>query len=135
MIAAIPLMLIPFILYNMAMLGLMGSGGIDALNNQIISLDMMSGKTWTMSLGDLLIVASLIALFFEILKSTRRSSFAVLDHLFSMLLFIGFLVEFLLVGDAATQIFFIIMMIAFIDVIAGFTISIKSASRDVSIGL
>lgn len=134
MIAAIPLMLIPFILYNLVMVGLMGSGGIDALNNQILSLDMMSGKTWTMSLGDLLIVVSLIALFFEILKSTR-SSLALINHMFSMGLFIGFLVEFLLVGDAATQIFFIMMMIAFIDVIAGFTISIKTASRDVSIGL
>ena len=52
-----------------------------------------------------------------------------------MVLFVVFLVEFLLVKDAATQIFFILMMITFIDVIAGFTVSIKSAGRDVSIGL
>ena len=44
-------------------------------------------------------------------------------------------IEFLLVANAATDIFFILMAIAFIDVIAGFSVSIRSAGRDVSIGL
>ncbi len=52
-----------------------------------------------------------------------------------MLVFIAYLVEFLLVRDAATQTFFILMTIAFLDVIGGFTISIRTAGRDVSIGL
>jgi len=39
------------------------------------------------------------------------------------------------VQGAATQIFFILMLISLVDVIAGFTVSIKSASRDVAIGL
>jgi hypothetical protein len=95
----------------------------------------MSGATWTMSLGDLFIVISLVILFLEIFKATRRSSVALLDHLFSMALFVVFLVEFLLVQGAATQIFFILMLITLVDVIAGFTVSIKSASRDVAIGL
>jgi hypothetical protein len=133
--AAIPLLLIPFILYNLDMFGLFGSGGTDSLHKEVFSLHMMSGATWTMSLGDLFIVISLIILFLEIFKATRRSSVALLDHLFSMALFVIFLVEFLLVAGAATQIFFILMAISFIDVIAGFTVSIKSAGRDVSIGL
>ena len=133
--AAIPLMLIPFILYNLAMFGAMGSGGIEALKTVVTSVNMMSGSTWTMSLGDLFIVISLVILFFEIFKATRRSSVALLDHLFSMALFVVFLVEFLLVQGAATQIFFILMLVSLVDVIAGFTVSIKSASRDVAIGL
>ena len=134
--AAVPLMLIPFILYNMAMIGIFGSGGIQAvLDTEIMSVNMMSGATWTMSLGDLFIVFSLVILFLEIFKATRRSSAALMDHLFSMALFIVFLVEFLLVQGAATQIFFILMLIALVDVIAGFTVTVKSASRDVAIGL
>ena len=133
--AAVPLMLIPFILYNLDMFGLLGGGGIASLQQEVFSLRMMSGATWTMSLGDLFIVISLVILFLEIFKATRRSSVALLDHLFSMGLFVIFLVEFLLVAGAATQIFFILMAISFIDVIAGFTVSIKSAGRDVSIGL
>lgn len=135
MVAAIPLMLIPFILYNLTMFGLMGDGGTAALSQQIFSLNMMSGATWTMSLGDLFILIGLVILFLEIFKATRRSSASIMDHLFSMILFIVFLVEFLLVGSAATQVFFVLMVITFIDVVAGFIISIRSAGRDVSIGL
>ena len=133
--AAIPLMLIPFILYNLAMIGAFGGGGTASLDTIFTSVNMMSGATWTMSLGVLFIVIALVILFFEIFKATRRSSVALLDHLFSMALFVVFLVEFLLVQGAATQIFFILMLISLVDVIAGFTVSIKSAGRDVSIGL
>jgi uncharacterized membrane protein len=133
--AVIPLLIIPFILYNIAMAGLFGDGGVAVLGTEILHLSMMSGATWTMNLGDLFIVFALVLLFFEIFKATRRSSVSIIDHLLSMVLFIVFLVEFLLVKSAATQIFFILMSISFIDVISGFTISVKSASRDVSIGL
>jgi hypothetical protein len=135
MIALVPLMVIPFILYNLAMIGLLGSGGIASLQNIIMSLNMMSGAVWTLSLGDLLILIGLAMLFVEILKATRSSRASVMDHMMSMILFVVYLVEFLLVKNAATQIFFILMVTTFIDVIAGFTISIRSAGRDVSIGL
>lgn len=134
MLAAIPLMIVPLIAYNLVLIGLLG-GGVSALGSTITSLSMMSGATWTMSLGDLLIVVSLVLLFIEVLKATRTGSWSVIDHMLSMFVFVAFLVEFLLVRDAATQVFFILMVIAFIDVIAGFSVSIRSAGRDVSIGL
>ncbi|KJS09308.1 MAG: membrane protein [Hoeflea sp. BRH_c9] len=134
MLAAIPLMIVPFIAYNLVMIGLIG-GGVAGLGSTITSLSMMSGATWTMSLGDLLIVVSLVLLFIEVLKATRTGSWSVIDHMLSMLVFVAFLVEFLLVRNAATHVFFILMVIAFIDVIAGFSVSIRSAGRDVSIGL
>lgn len=134
MIAAIPLMIVPFVLYNLIMLGFAGNGVSD-LAEIVISLQMMSGAAWTMSWGDVLIVIALVLLFIEVLKATRTGSWSVVDHMFSMLVFIAFLVEFLLVREAATQVFFILMVIAFVDVIAGFSVSIRSAGRDVSIGL
>jgi hypothetical protein len=134
MIAAFPLMIIPLVLYNLAMLGLMGSGGILALHNDVIVLSMISGAMWSMALGDLFIVVALGLLFFEILKATRNVG-KLGNHMLSMLVFIAYLVEFLLVRDAATQVFFILMTTAFIDVIGGFAISIRTAGRDVSIGL
>ena len=135
MIAAMPLMIIPFILYNLAMLGLMGDGGIPALQHDVIVLSMISGAIWSMALGDLFIVIALVVLFFEILRATRTGPGNLANHMLSMLVFIAFLVEFLLVRDAATQVFFILMTIALIDVIGGFAVSIRSAGRDVSIGL
>ena len=135
MLAVVPLMIIPFIVYNMALGGLFGSQGAGVFQDGILTLSMMSGAIWRMSLGDLMIIAALILLFIEILKATKRSSLSVVDHILSMLLFIAYLIEFLLVRDAANQVFFIMMAITFIDVVAGFSISIRSATRDVSIGL
>ncbi|MGN6551086.1 MAG: hypothetical protein ACTHJ3_14490 [Pararhizobium sp.] len=134
-VLTIPLMIIPFVLYNLASFGLIGEGrGLQALDTPILRLPMLSGSVWTMSFGDLLIVVALFVLFIEILKATRMRS-AVLDHIFSTILFIAFLVEFLLMPGAASHVFFILMAIAFVDVIAGFSVSIRSAGRDVSIGL
>jgi hypothetical protein len=135
MLLAIPLLIIPFALYNLAMAGILGGGGIGVLDSEVLAMSMLSGSTWTMSFGDLLIVIALVLLFAEILKATRPGSRALLDHMLSLVLFVVFLVEFLLVQGAATQIFFILMTICFIDVIAGFSVSIRTASRDLSIGL
>lgn len=135
MIAAFPLMLVPFVLYNLAMMGLFGQGGIAALDGEILSLSMLSGAVWTLSMGDLFILVALAVLFVEILKATRHGSGSLINHMLSMLVFVAFLIEFLLLQGAATQIFFILMIITFIDVVGGFAVSIRTAGRDVSIGL
>lgn len=135
MLAALPLMIIPFILYNLAMLGILGGGGVASLGTVISSLQMVSGAVWTMTLGDVIIVVSLVFLFVEILKASRNGRGSLINHMLSMLVFIAYLVEFLLVRDAATQIFFILMTITFVDVIGGFAVAIRAAGRDVSIGL
>ncbi|MBO6919537.1 MAG: hypothetical protein JJ858_13990 [Rhizobiaceae bacterium] len=133
MLVTIPLMIIPLILYNVVMLG--PGSGIGGLENHILEISMLSGATWILNVGDLFILIALVLLFIEILKATRTGAFSVVDHLLSTFVFIAFLLEFLLVQGAATQVFFILMAIAFIDVIAGFSVSIRSAGRDVSIGL
>jgi hypothetical protein len=135
MIAAIPLLIVPFILYNLGMMGILGNSGVAVFEDAVMSMTMLSGAVWTMNVGDLLIVIALALLFVEILKATRISSKALMDHLLSMVLFIVFLVEFLLVANAANHVFFILMTISFIDVIAGFSVSMRTAGRDVSIGL
>lgn len=135
MIAALPLMLLPLALYNLAMLGLFGGGGVLVLQSTVFSMGMLSGAVWVLSAGDVLILCGLVVLFLEMLKATRNSSGSLLNHMLSLVVFVLFLVEFLIVRDAATQVFFILMVIAFIDVIGGFAVSIRSASRDVSIGL
>ena len=44
-----------------------------------------------------------------------------------------FLVEFLLVQGAATSVFFLLMLMTLVDVMAGFSVSIRSATRDVDL--
>lgn len=130
MIASIPLLIIPFILFNMGLLGLFGSG--DVYSGALFTLPMMSGGQWTMTLGDLMVVGALVLLFIEVVKATRTSNASVIDHLLSAFVFVAFLVEFLLVRGAATSLFFILTVIALIDLLAGFSVSIRSAGRDIS---
>ena len=49
-------------------------------------------------------------------------------------MFVICLIEFLTVKEAATSVFFIIMFIALIDVIAGFSVTIRAARRDLNVG-
>lgn len=134
MLRSIPLMIIPFILYNGIIAGFGGAAFMD-FGRILVETPMPSGVAWSLTTGDALIVIALVLLFVEILKATRAGSWSVVDHLLSTFLFVAFLVEFLLVAEAATDIFFFLTVIAFIDVIAGFSVSIRSAGRDVSIGL
>ncbi|MEM9105008.1 MAG: hypothetical protein AAGC96_05070 [Pseudomonadota bacterium] len=135
MLAAIPLMIFPLIFYNILIFGPFAGSGIEMLSMEMFSVAMLSGAQWTMHLGDVVIVTALLILFLEVLKATRTGSLSVIDHLLSTLVFVAFLVEFLLVTDAATDVFFILTVVALIDLIAGFSVSIRSAGRDVSIGL
>lgn len=131
MLGIVPLLIIPFILYNLGLAGMFG-GGDDPWAQEIFSLAMMSGGVFAMTLGDLMIVIGLVFLFLEIMKSTRTSNASVVDHLLSTFVFVAFLVEFLLVRGAAHSVFFILMVITLVDLIAGFSVSIRSAGRDVS---
>jgi hypothetical protein len=134
MLGLVPLLIIPFILYNLGLTGLFGTGNGDPWASEIVSVSMMSGGVWTMTLGDLLIVVALILLFVEMIKSTRTSNASVVDHLLSTFVFVAFLVEFLLVQGAAHSVFFTLMVIALFDVLAGFSVSLRSAGRDVTFG-
>ena len=51
-----------------------------------------------------------------------------------MLVFVACLIEFLTVPQAATSTFFMIMVVALIDVVAGYTIGIRVARRDMAFG-
>lgn len=131
MLSHLPLMIVPFILYNGGLIGLFG--GADRWGTELFSITMISQGVWSMTVGDLIIVIALVLLFVEVTKSTRTSQASVVDHLLSLAVFVFFLVEFLLVQEAATSLFFVLMFIALVDVLAGFTVSLRAASRDVNL--
>ena len=128
---AIPLIVIAFILYNLIVLAGGGVGGLDAT---IFQMKLLSQGVWTFRWGDLIILITLILLFIEIVKSTYTSTSTLIDHGLSMLVFIACGVEFLVVPQAATSVFFIIMAATLIDVVAGYTIGIRVARRDLNLG-
>ncbi len=129
MLLSIPVLVLAVIAYNL--LVFLGTTPLEA---ELFSMTMVSGGYWAFTLSDLLICVSLLFLFIEILKATRTGAGSIVDHLLSTFLFIICLVEFLLVRQAATSTFFIIMVICLIDVIAGYSVTIRSARRDLSVG-
>ena len=131
MLTNVPLLIVPFIVYNLQILF---GGGISVWDNEVMSLAMISGEQWVMTMGDLMISLGLFLLFFEIIKATRVGANSIIDHLLSTFVFIAFLVEFLLVPQAVHSVFFLLMMIALLDVVAGFSVSITSATRDINVG-
>jgi hypothetical protein len=129
----IPLLVIPFAIYNIVEFLLPGASPGELWAKTLFELPMMSGATWSLTVGDLLLALSMLVLFVELVKATRLTGHTLLDHLLATLLFIGMLVEFLLVKQAATGTFFLLLVISFVDVVGGFTISIRAAQRDVTV--
>ena len=128
-----PLLLIPLIIYNVVAFVFMG-GNPAAWGTEVFTIPMVSGVAWSLTAGDLLLVLGLGCLVFEVLKSTNTGRTSVVEHMVSTLVFVIFLVEFLLVGAAASSTFFLLMMMSIFDVVAGFSVSITSAGRDVTMG-
>jgi hypothetical protein len=125
----IPLTIIPLILYD-----IVGSIWTSPWSGEIIGLTMISGARWSFTIGDLFILLGIGCLFFEVLKSTSSPSRTIINHILSTVVFIIYLIEFMVVGIAANSVFFMLLVISLFDVVAGFTITIKTASRDVSFG-
>jgi hypothetical protein len=129
-LVGIPLLIIPFAIYNMIAFLTPGVGWTDA----IATISMMSGAKWVITPEDALLTLAILLLFIEIFKAARASSSrGLVDHMLSMLVFVAMLIEFLLVPQAATSTFFLLMMITFVDVIGGFAITARAARRDVAV--
>jgi hypothetical protein len=107
--------------------------GMTQWNTAVASVHMVSGVDWEVSYGDLMIIGALVLLFVEIFKATRTSSRSIVDHLLSMAVFVVMLVEFILWAPFATSTYAILIVIALIDVVGGFTITIRTAQRDLAL--
>jgi hypothetical protein len=125
---AFPLLLLPFVLYNMVAFLL----DMD-FSTVLFNVPLLSGRSMPVNTGDLLVLFGIFLLYIEILKSTRMSTKAIMDHVLSFILFIGMIIEFVAVQRAATSTFLILMALSFVDVIGGFTVTIRTAQRDIAL--
>jgi hypothetical protein len=130
---SLPLIVLALIMYNVVVMLGGGAPAADVLAQKVFTLPLV-GRGVTVTWGDVIIMVTLILLFIEVVKSTYSSSASLVDHALSMIVFVACLVEFLLVANAATGVFLNITLAAMIDVVAGYTIGIRVARRDLSIG-
>jgi hypothetical protein len=125
--AGLPLLIVPFALCNILALVVKLPW-----NREIWHFRMASEGDWGLTLGDAIVAGAIIILLIEMLRAARRASRrSILDHVRSMILFVVMLVEFLTVKAVASSTFFLLLVVSFVDVAAGFSVSIRSAPRDV----
>ncbi len=120
-----PLLLVPFAIYNIVAFLMPGVSWTDTL----ATVHMKSGADWAMSGGDVLVTLAILLLFVEMMKAARIGRRGIVDHGLSLLLFVAMLAEFVLVRQAASATFFLLLVMSFFDVLGGFTLMLRSARR------
>jgi hypothetical protein len=129
---ALPLLVLVFILYNLLVV-FAGADPAAFLKTDVVPIPLMT-SILMLSWGDIIIFITMVLLFVELMKSTYTSTSSLLNHGLSMLVFVVCLIEFLVVPQAGTAVFFFITVAALIEVVASYTIGIRVARRDLSIG-
>lgn len=135
--AGLPLLALPVLAYNITALTL--KDGFDcrtapaAFEGPLLHLTMTSGAPWAVSGSTLLLTAALALLFIELLRSTGSGRVTVINHGLSLGLLVICLVEFLLAPAFATSTFFLLILMALLDVMAGFSVTIMAARRDIDL--
>lgn len=125
---AIPLFVVIWVVYHLLIIW--SSSAI--LSNELFQITLVSGAIWTVTVSDLLLMAGLIVLYIEILQATLAGIASVLNHTLSTLVFIVFIVEFISISSSSNSTFFLLGLMSFIDVVAGFTITIAASRRDIN---
>jgi hypothetical protein len=129
---AIPLNGILLLLYNAMILA---SSNENYLPDSIVATMRIpsSGASLTLTWNIVFVLAGICILFVEIVKATRSTNKALLDHILSLGVFVVFLIELLIWREMGSATFLILTLLALVDVIAGFTVSLATARRDISI--
>jgi len=131
--SSFPMILVAVILYNLVAFGggMAGHGNMQTILDHSFQIQMFSGDVWKITVSDLFAAVALALLFIEIIKSARSSQREILNHAFSMICFCAALVEFIVLKGFSTSAFFLITAMCLFDVVAGYTISIVAARRDI----
>ena len=124
--ASVPLL--AFIVAAYTVLASVAPGWLEATQ---FYLPLLSGTPLPFLGGDLLLVIGLALLCVEIYRATSSSTAAIVNHVLSLVVFIIALIELIVMPRMANMTFFLIVLMTLSDVIAGFTVTISTARRDI----
>ena len=128
MLGSLPLLALSVIIYNIVvyMTGF-------TMDSTVVEILLVSDTRWAVSLGDILLTLGLLMLFLELVNSTKTGTSTIINHGLSMLVLLVALVEFIVLPPFGNSVFFLIVVLVLLDVIAGFTVTITAARRDLNI--
>jgi hypothetical protein len=110
-----PLLLIPLAICNIIAF-LMPDLSFSA---PLVTLPLMSGVGWSVTLSDVLVALGILMLLFEVIKGARPGAKYFTDHLLSLVVFGGAAAEFLLLPKFGTSTYFLLTALALVDFLSG----------------
>ena len=126
----VPLLIIPAIAY--VALWATSGGQIEArLAGQFLSLPMVSGEVWRLTLGGLFVIVAVLCLFVEVVRSAIPSNTNMAENIVTAAVFIICLILFLLVRGFATTEFFLVVLLLLLDFLTDSTVMVLTARRTV----
>jgi len=125
-----PLLAFSVIVFGVLTLAGMGGGeGLEWYQQTAVVLSLVNDE-WTVTFGDVYIMVSMGLLFVELLRSTQTGTDSILNHAFSVVVFVIALLLFVIVEGFGNSVFFLVVIMTFLDFMAGFIVTTVTARRD-----
>ena len=121
-----------FFVFNLLAFGYFEGIGLN-LDTVLLEVVLPSAGAILPTVSDLLLAIGIFLLYVEIVKATGTTAASIFEHVFSTFVFIAYLIEFLLVQAAADVTFGLLMLMALLDVVAGFTVTLYTTRRNLNI--
>lgn len=120
-----PLLLIPLAICNIIVFLMPGL----SLAAALMTLPLMSGASWAVTLSDLLLALGVVLLLFEVIKGARPGGKYFTDHLLAFLVFAGAAAEFVLLPQFGNSTFFLLSLLALVDFLSGVSLRARRPKR------
>ena len=122
-----PLLLIPLAIYNIIVFLMPGVSFTDPL----VTLTLMSGAQWTVTLSDVLLTLAILLLLAEVIKGARPGAKYLTDHLLSLIVFGAAAAEFVLWPKFGTSTYFLMTALSLVDFLSG--LALRTRRRAVAV--
>jgi hypothetical protein len=110
-----PLLLIPLAIYNIIVFLMPGV----SLGDTIVTVPLMSGTGWPVTLSDILLALAALMLLFEVIKGARPGAKFLTDHLLSLIVTGAAAAEFVLWPRFGTSTYFLLALLSLVDFLTG----------------
>ncbi|MEL6363753.1 MAG: hypothetical protein AAFR11_02805 [Pseudomonadota bacterium] len=125
-----PLLAISVVLFAILTITGIGSGDDGSWFTIVVAELPLVQDRWTVTFGDLFIVGSLGLLFIELLRSTQTGTDSLINHVLSFITFVIALLLFILAPGFGNSVFFMLVLMTCMDLVAGFIVTTVTARRD-----
>ena len=123
-----PLLLIPLAIYNIIAFLMPGV----TLAEPLLTLTLMSGAQWPVTLSDILLALGILLLLLEVMKGARPGAKYLTDHLLSLIVFGAAGAEFLLWPKFGTSTYFLLSLLSLVDFLSGIALRARRGSVPVA---